>query len=71
MQFECSYDAVYDELTDSEEMKLQVDSVALIPKDCQDSDALYTVATSELGQVKITWQSVSTRMCSDYWQRLN
>lgn len=51
MQFECSYDAVYDEATDSEEMKVQVDSVSLIPKDCQDSDSLYTVSASELGQV--------------------
>ncbi len=51
MQFECSYDTVYDEASDSEEMKVQVDSVSMIPKGCQDSENLYTSSTSELGQV--------------------
>lgn len=52
MQLECSFDTVYDEVNDSEEMKLQVDSVCMIPGDCKDSDALYTLPTTELDEVR-------------------
>ena len=51
MQLECSYDTVYDDKTDMEEMKLQVDSVSMVSADTKDTETLYTLPATELNDV--------------------
>jgi len=58
MQLECSYDTVYDDKTDMEEMKLQVDSVSMVSADVKSMEALYTLPATELNDVGVVFVGV-------------
>ena len=47
MQLEFSYDTVYSDKTDVEEMKLHVDSVSMVSADTKDTETLYTLPATK------------------------
>ena len=51
MQFECSFDVLYNEDSNDEEMKMRIDSVSVLPKDCEKVDTVYSAETSQLEMV--------------------
>ncbi len=55
MRLECSYGTVYDNKSDVEEIKLQVDSVCMIPPNSSDSDSLYVQEATEIPEVSLAF----------------
>ncbi len=51
MKFECSFEPDYDEESDSEELRMHIDSVCIVPKDCNKPDSVLSVDTSKVGEV--------------------
>ena len=54
MQFECSYMMTYDEATDSEELKMRIDSVSVVPKESRSVESICCVEGDQMGQVRWT-----------------
>ena len=52
MQFECSYIMTYDEASDSEELRMRIDAVSVIPKESQSVESICSVDGDHMGQVR-------------------
>lgn len=52
MQFDCSYGVMYDEVKDTEELRMTIDSVSVIPKETTNADTIYLAERDQLGKVR-------------------
>jgi len=53
MHFECSYISSYDDATDSEELKMNIDSVSVVPKESVKVESIYSAEASQFGKVSL------------------
>lgn len=59
MQFDCSFDVTYDEASDSEELRMNIDTVSVVPSGAAKAESIYCADGEQMEKVKLNlWGKV-------------